>query len=75
MQQLQSVFGILALLAATWILSADRRAINWRQTLVALAVTLITALVLFKIPYVEVRPLIDQARIGSSHLDAELLGG
>lgn len=51
MAQLQSVFGIVALLAVAWALSESRRAVDWKQTLIALAVTLVTALVLFKVPY------------------------
>lgn len=51
MAQLQSVFGIVALLAIAWTLGENRRAVDFKQTLIALAVTLATALILFKIPY------------------------
>ncbi len=51
MQQLQSIFGIVALLAIAWAFSENRRAVDAKQTLIALAVTLATALALFKIPY------------------------
>ncbi len=51
MPQLQSLFGIVALLAIAWLLSEHRRAVNVKQTLIALAVTNATALVLLKIPY------------------------
>lgn len=51
MAQLQSVFGMVALLAIAWALGENRRAVDAKQTLIALAVTLATALVLFKIPY------------------------
>ena len=51
MAQLQSVFGIVALLAIAWAFSEKHRAVNAKQTLIALAVTLATALVLFKVPY------------------------
>lgn len=51
MAQLQSVFGIVALLAIAWALGENRRAVDLKQTLIALAVTLATALILFKIPY------------------------
>lgn len=51
MAQLQSVFGIVTLLAIAWALGENRRAVDAKQTLIALAVTLATALVLFKIPY------------------------
>ncbi len=51
MPQLQSLFGIVALLAIAWAIGENHRAVNARQTLVALAVTIATALVLLKIPY------------------------
>ncbi len=51
MPQLQSLFGIVALLAIAWAFGENRRAVNARQTLIALAVTIATALVLLKIPY------------------------
>ena len=51
MAQLQSLFGIVTLLAIAWTLGENRRAVNARQTLAALAVTIATALVLLKIPY------------------------
>jgi CNT family concentrative nucleoside transporter len=50
MLQLQSAFGVLALLAIAWALSDNRRAVSLRQMAVGLAVTVITALVLLKLP-------------------------
>jgi CNT family concentrative nucleoside transporter len=50
MLQLQSAFGVLALLAIAWALSESRRAVSLRQIAVGLAVTVITALVLLKLP-------------------------
>jgi concentrative nucleoside transporter, CNT family len=50
MLQLQSAFGVLALLAIAWALSEDRRAVSFRQTAIGLAVTIVTALVLLKLP-------------------------
>jgi concentrative nucleoside transporter, CNT family len=50
MLQLQSAFGVLALLAITWALGENRRAVSWRQTAIGLAVTIVTALVLIKLP-------------------------
>src|SRR6187399_2569130 len=50
MLQLQSGFGVLALLALAWALSENRRAVSLRQTAVGLAATVITALVLLKLP-------------------------
>ena len=50
MLQLQSAFGVLALLAIAWALSENRRAVSLRQTAIGLAVTVVTALVLLKLP-------------------------
>src|SRR6266516_2271322 len=50
MQNLQSAFGIFALLAIAWIVSEDRRGVAWTQAAVALLVTFVTALVLLKLP-------------------------
>jgi CNT family concentrative nucleoside transporter len=50
MLQLQSAFGVLALLAIAWALSENRRAFSLRQAAVGLAVTVVTALVLLKLP-------------------------
>src|SRR5215218_1318343 len=50
MLQLQSGFGVLALLAIAWALSESRRAVSLRQMAVGLAATVITALVLLKLP-------------------------
>src|SRR5205814_691158 len=50
MLQLQSAFGVLALLAIAWSLGENRRAVSLRQMAVGLAVTIITALVLLKLP-------------------------
>ena len=50
MLQLQSAFGVLALLAIAWALSENRRAVSLRQTAIGLAITVVTALVLLKLP-------------------------
>jgi CNT family concentrative nucleoside transporter len=50
MLQLQSAFGVLALLAIAWSLSESRRTVSLRQMAVGLAVTVVTALVLLKLP-------------------------
>ena len=50
MLQLQSAFGVLALLAIAWALGENRRAVSLRQTAIGLAVTVVTALVLLKLP-------------------------
>ena len=52
MQNLQSVLGIAALLAIAWLISENRRAVSLKQAAVGLAVTLITALALIKLPFV-----------------------
>jgi concentrative nucleoside transporter, CNT family len=50
MIQLQSAFGIVALLAIAWVLGENRRAVSLRQAAIGLAVTLLTAVVLIKLP-------------------------
>src|SRR5438552_9778552 len=52
MQNLQSAFGVFALLAVAWIVSEDRRGVAWRQVAVALLVTFATAVILLKVPAV-----------------------
>src|ERR1700719_2795491 len=50
MANLQSAFGIFALLALAWIVSEDHRGAAWRQAAVALLVTFVTAVILLKVP-------------------------
>jgi CNT family concentrative nucleoside transporter len=50
MLQLQSAFGIVALLALAWIFGEDRRAVSFRQAGIGLAVTFATAIMLIKLP-------------------------
>jgi CNT family concentrative nucleoside transporter len=52
MLQLQSTFGIFALLAIAWGFGENRSAVSIRQAAVGLAVTLITAIILIKLPLV-----------------------
>src|SRR4051812_24881585 len=52
MLQLQSAFGIVALLAIAWALGENRRAVSLRQAALGLAVTILTAVVLLKVPTV-----------------------
>ena len=54
MQHLQSTLGILAILALAWLISENRRAVNWRQAGIALGVTLLLALIMLKVPKAEV---------------------
>src|SRR6266480_16655 len=50
MQALQSVAGIVALLAIAWLLSENRRAVTWKRVGVGLAASLILAILLLKVP-------------------------
>ncbi|MFH0299064.1 nucleoside transporter C-terminal domain-containing protein [Bradyrhizobium sp. 31Argb] len=52
MLQLQSAFGVVALLLIAWAFSEKHRAVSVRQAIVGLIVTLLTALVLIKVPLV-----------------------
>jgi len=52
MQQLQSAFGVLALLALAWALGENRRAVSLRQVALGLAATFATALLFLKVPQV-----------------------
>ncbi|HLX16238.1 MAG TPA: nucleoside transporter C-terminal domain-containing protein [Bradyrhizobium sp.] len=52
MLQLQSAFGIFALLALAWMFGENRHAVSLRQAAIGLAVTLVTAVVLIKLPIV-----------------------
>ena len=52
MLQLQSAFGIVALLAIALALGENRRAVSWKQAAIGLAVTLATAVILIKLPFV-----------------------
>ena len=51
-QTLQSAVGVVAILAIAWLFSERRRAVAWRQVALALAVTVLTAVVLLKVPAV-----------------------
>jgi concentrative nucleoside transporter, CNT family len=52
MLQLQSAFGILALLAIAWAFGENRGAVSLKQAAIGLVVTLATAVVLIKLPFV-----------------------
>ena len=84
MLQLQSAFGVLALLAIAWALGENRRAVSWRQMAVGLAVTVVTALVLLKLPLVAkafgaindaVNTIAAASRAGTSFVFGYLGGG
>jgi CNT family concentrative nucleoside transporter len=50
MQQLQSAFGILALLAFAFAISEGRGAVPWRRVGIGLGLTVVLALMLLKVP-------------------------
>jgi CNT family concentrative nucleoside transporter len=50
MQNLQSAFGVFALLAITWACSEDRGRVAWKQAALGLLVTFATAVILLKVP-------------------------
>jgi len=52
MLQLQSAFGIVALLAIAWVFGENRRAVSLKQAAIGLVVTLVTAVILIKLPIV-----------------------
>jgi concentrative nucleoside transporter, CNT family len=52
MPQLQSALGVFALLAFAWAISENRRAVNFRSAGIALLVTLVTAVLLLKVPQI-----------------------
>jgi CNT family concentrative nucleoside transporter len=52
LSQIQSVFGIIGLIAIAWLFSEARRQVSWRQAATGLAITIVLALLLLKVPYV-----------------------
>src|SRR6202521_305393 len=52
MLQLQSAFGVVALLAIAWAFGENRGAVSPRQAAIGLLVTLLTAVALIKLPFV-----------------------
>jgi CNT family concentrative nucleoside transporter len=84
MLQLQSAFGIIALLAIAWAVSENRRAVSLRQAAVGLAATLVTAVILIKLPFVAhafgaindaVGAIASASRAGTSFVFGYLGGG
>ena len=77
MLQLQSAFGIVALLALAWIFGENRRAVSLRQTAIGLAVTFATAVVLIKLPGVAhvFGAIASSSRAGTSFVFGYLGGG
>src|ERR1700721_493999 len=84
MLQLQSAFGIVALLAHAWVFGENRRAVSLRQTAIGLAVTFATAVALIKLPGVAhvfgaindaVGAIASASRAGTSFVFGYLGGG
>ncbi|HXD43778.1 MAG TPA: nucleoside transporter C-terminal domain-containing protein [Pseudolabrys sp.] len=50
MQHLQSALGVVALLAFAYLISEDRRAVDWRNVAIATIVTIVTAVALLEVP-------------------------
>ena len=84
MLQLQSAFGVLALLAIAWACGENRRAVSLRQAAIGLVATLVTAVVLLKLPVVAhmfgaindaVGAISAAARAGSSFVFGYIGGG
>ena len=53
MQHLQSALGVFALLAFAYLISENRRAVDWKNVGIAFAVTLATAVLLLEVPQVK----------------------
>ena len=53
MLNLQSAAGAIAIIAIAWLISENRSAVNWRQAATGLAVTVLLALLLLKVPQVK----------------------
>ena len=84
MLQLQSAFGVVALLAIAWVLGENRRAASLKQAAIGLIVTILTAVVLIKLPVVTrafgaindaVGAIADASRAGTSFVFGYLGGG
>ncbi len=53
MQHLQSALGVAVLLAFAFVISENRRAVDWKGAAIALVVTFVTAVLLLEIPQIE----------------------
>jgi concentrative nucleoside transporter, CNT family len=54
MQSLQSALGVVAIVAVTFLISENRRAVPWRPVITGLALTFALALLMLKIPQTEI---------------------
>src|SRR6201992_1661830 len=52
MLQLQSAFGVIALLLIAWAFGENRRAVSLKQAAIGLFITIVTAVILIKVPIV-----------------------
>src|SRR3984893_15160288 len=84
MLQLQSAFGVFALLAIAWAFGENRRAVSLRQAAVGLLVTILPAVALLKLPVVSrgfgvvndaVGAISSASRAGTSFVFGYLGGG
>src|SRR5438477_7472286 len=84
MLQLRSALGIFVLLAIAWAFGENRRAVSLRQAAIGLAATLVTAVVLIKLPIVAhafgtindaVGAISDASRAGTSFVFGYIGGG
>src|SRR5262249_45970003 len=84
MLQLQSVLGVIALLAIACAISEHRRLVAWRPVITGLALTIVLAFVLIKVPQVTqalagvnraVGAVADATRAGTSFVFGYLGGG
>ena len=84
LQNLQSALGIVAIVAFAWLISENRRAVNWRQSGIALGLTVALAVVMLKVPKVEVAfgwindavgAIADATRAGTSFVFGYVGGG
>jgi CNT family concentrative nucleoside transporter len=53
MLELQSALGVVVLLAFAWAISENRRAVDWKSAIMALLVTVVTAVLLLEVPQIE----------------------
>jgi concentrative nucleoside transporter, CNT family len=83
-QNLQSAFGVVALLAFAWLISERRRDVSWRRAAAGLAITVALAVIFLKIPPVRaafaavnsaVETIAAATRAGTSFVFGYLGGG
>jgi concentrative nucleoside transporter, CNT family len=84
MLQLQSAVGVAGLIAIAWLLSERRAAVRWKQVGLALAATVVAAVLLLKIPQIvtafayvnrAVKAISEATRAGTSFVFGYLGGG